>query len=289
MARKTYKISEDKIFEEFDKFNELYANKRIGFLMIFVDTDSKGEKVYTAHERTNQPCYGEMRPYAAQYPDLLPESQREVSRPLDLYDPFPKEGTPYSVSVPFRRWFSQSKKNHNQYAEALVSKEGPWRTVTQDVTLSYNSDGWVTGIRKPSADFDPTVFLNLLLFQKGTGSNGCADAFAKITDLVPNTSVGFRLLSSIAFPINAGKFRTPMHPGNYFLNPNFEVYRFINGDPIDLTDGGTWEERYAYNRPEIQNVFGAQKEAPHYRELEKIITGSESAESIIESVSAVFE
>jgi hypothetical protein len=190
-----------------------------------------GDK-YTIHERHSNPCYGEMRPYATgpakngpYEPKLFPVEQRKVHKPGDLFWPFP-EGTPIALAVPL----------YGEDFEWLFNAEiSPWRSVLKDVELVYKADT-LRGIVIKDTNVDPTVMVNLFR----TRMNHYCYNYIKSQD----TKYGMEIDRIVDCLIPHGSFKTC---GVFGFEPDIDL--ILSGKPNDLSDGGTFKQRYAYNRP----------------------------------------
>lgn len=247
------------------------ADQAIAFCMVFKEDDS-----LILHSRRNQPCYGEMRPYKATHPDMLPEHQRPVRKPGDLYNPFP-DGEPTMLGVCFHPGTLRGgfdKNVHNEFYEAFFSETSPYRKGYDGVSLVKDTNGLYRGVINTSSDFDPTVFVaGITAFRNLVyGWDRIVDAFIFLRKELPDLTDNQRILlllrgagnmkdyikSKTEKPKDVPSWYQPptyrMQWPSYYLSANTNIERFLNGDAEDLT-GGTWRERYAYNRPKLMNVF----------------------------------
>lgn len=206
-----------------------------------------------------QPCYGELRPYAKTHPDMLPEHQRKVHKPGDLHSPFP-DGHPIAVAVPF---FNQpSDVTTEQYNRIinLVLDPGlsPWREALRDFEVLKNDKGRIAGIIIKDTNVDSTVMVNLFMTLRGASWNSFYAVLTKLLGQFPDedpylllaaaTQVGPTWQSNGAYSINASF--------QYYISPALNITNFLQGKFDEKITGGTFHDRYAYNRPDLHNVFG---------------------------------
>lgn len=224
---------------------------------VLVDTGNGLE----VHERYSHPCYGEMRPYAQPKfdhrdakkgywePELLPVEQRAVKKPTDLFWPFPK-GEPIALGV--TNYNKSTSNMYNGMMEHIVYNPeiSPWRQCLADTTIVKNGE-LVAGIVFNSTDFDPTIAVNM--FRK-TANN----LHAICTNIKEWTKHGatdqeaFILSGGMYLDINSIRYWSDEY-APFGVTPDFS--KLINGEANDLTDGGTFRQRYAYNRPKNDYVF----------------------------------
>lgn len=253
MTGKTKKI------ETMDEGRQLaseFVAKNVGGMAWCVITDKDG--VLEFHERTNQPCYGEMRPYGRTHKDLLPVHQRGVNKPGDLHDPFP-DGTPVLIAVPFFASMT-SDEDHNRILNMVLDPGlSPWRGVLLDFD-TVKSGNRIIGIVIKNTEIDPTLMVNMFMTLRYMASYepqviNRLNAFPDVDPYV--------ILSSIIF-VGKGYSSNPNQPKlsvqtswGYVIAPDLDFASFFAGraDPA-ISDGGTFRLRYAYNRPDLHNVFG---------------------------------
>lgn len=222
---------------------------------------------FSFYERPSQPCYGEMRPYAIinhsgydgqnyfemkQYaePELLPKSQRTVTMPHDLYAPFPTS-IPKAVSVAL---------NYNKATQPILETivfnpdVSPWRKVLKDVTLLYADDTYerLNGIMINDTTVDPTVMVHMFRKTNQIHSSQINDIIKHFPEA--NPLAAFVLGQAMNGSVDRFQISDIIDYGNWSGN-NQDWSAIMNGTPYDYTDGGTFKERYAYNRPRIDYIW----------------------------------
>jgi hypothetical protein len=214
---------------------------------------------FSFYERPSQPCYGEMRPYAKithsnmpQYAEkkLLPVSQRTVTMPFDLYAPFPTS-IPKAVSIAIR-----TDEAPQRYLEQVVYNPeiSPWRTVLKDVTLLYKDDSHkkLDGVVIGDTTVDPTVMVNMFRKTNQINSYQIDNVLKHFPDA--NLLAAFVLGQAMNGSVDKFSINTNIDYANWSGN-NQDWSAIMNGKPYDYTDGGTFQQRYAYNRPKNDYIW----------------------------------
>jgi hypothetical protein len=196
-------------------------------------------------------------------PELFPVHQRQVKKPTDLFWPFPV-GEPLALAVPtpYARYYTLDKKESwNTLMEGVVYNKdvSPWRSCLADSYIVYNKNGYVSGIVFTETDFDPTVMVNM--------NRKVANNIGQTYDHIHNFEW---YLSKGASPLEAFLLTHGMYRDGKMLSQNSNTYtalgdepdyaRLLQGLPNDLTDGGTFRQRYAYNRPKNDYLFSGQQD-----------------------------
>lgn len=215
----------------------------------------KNDDQLTVHNYRNQPCYGELRPYKKTHPDLLPEHQREVTKPSDLHDPFP-DGNPVAVGIVLGTNTQTSIEDHNFFIELVTSKDSPWRNVLKDYELLMG-DNKYTGLILKDTKIEPTVMINLFMFIRAMAFSYQFPHFNRLRKKFPHKNP----LELLCISTRLGKhWQSPgeisfVEDMDYYISPAFNAKNFLNGVTENLT-GGTFYDRYAYDRPRLHDVFG---------------------------------
>ncbi len=184
--------------------------------------------------RDNEPCYGFLRTYG-------PKSTRPQDyKPSDLYNDFPP-GTPVILAVPFRYVLRYTEGK--EFFDYFFSQESPWKDVFKDSELMCNEE-FIYGIVFKDTDIDSTLLISML--RQSRDLNNLLREFFEFRS--KGLSIRLAFLACF-YMVSSG------HPKN-FLNP---PKAFINGEYIKDITGGTFRNRYAYNRPEVDFVFGRPK------------------------------
>lgn len=244
-----------------DYFEELKQAVRDGqgtnFTLAMRD-DETGE--ISLHRRYNQPCQGgEMRKYKTTHPDDC--TRPDDRRPTDLRHPFPK-GTPEAVGVRFQNFGQWGIIP--QFVDDLLD-HGPYHEVSGDhhYVLDKNSD-LVVGIIFENMDVDSTAFVNMLQFVKSS-------SYTVWSDLL---ELGFSSdeIANVMYLTSPGQSirRTIIQPYSYYFSTVVNMKRLLAGEFNDLT-GGTFRDRFDYNRPEIQDLFKV-REGEHGTNFMKLLS-----------------
>lgn len=236
------------ISERIDDMQEYVRNaKGINFTLLMLNPET-GET--TIHQRDNQPCQGgEMRKYAKTHGDDC--TRPDDPRPGDLRHPFP-DGIPIAVGVKFNSFNPHFGGISEHFVDDLLA--GPYRKVVP--VRTYVRNPWtngVVGIVFWDMNVDSTAFVNMLQFLNSA-------QFPVWADLL---ELGFRHdeVANVMYLTNPGQSirRHAVTPYSYYFSVNVCMKRLLNGEFNDLT-GGTFRDRFDYNRPEVQDLFKAKKE-----------------------------
>lgn len=199
----------------------------------------KEDGSYSTYSREHQPCQGgEMRKYKETHGDEC--TQPEDRRPGDLYDPFPT-GKPVMVS----RHFSMGMEEgvFDAFHDLEVS---PYRRAIPAFE-KIHTDGKLGGVLYEGMSVDPTAFVNL---QQAVNSK----RNLKVSNLL---NAGLNLQEAvISMMLNGGNLETPASTYSYYFPVSASIRRLIDGDFYDLS-GGTFEDRFDYNRRYVQDLFKA--------------------------------
>lgn len=224
--------------------------------------DSVGNISY--HERTNQPCYGELRKYArvesSSYstPQRAHESVTDITgknnviKPTDLHFPFP-DGKPLGLCVGWKSW-THGMEAEEEYFQYTLGPTSPWmRGLFCPANVDIlRKDGRIIGMVLKSLAVDPTVLVHFLIFTSrlmGFGSRSI-ERFKKIKDM------GLSDFEAIMMVLTLGDVEMGgIHQfDDYVVNIKIDPRRVRDGNSHDLT-GGTLEDRYDYNRPDLGDIF----------------------------------
>lgn len=192
------------------------------------------EGVVKTYIHDHQPCFGELRKYKSTHGDEC--TQPKDYRPGDLYTPFP-EGTPIAVGFRF---------NHDRagFINATSGQDSPWRRGINPESLVIEPDKKHILFVITDTDLDPTVTVQYVNMAKGLYQE------PRIYD---DLSLNENILYSIRMS----------NPGSgYYFSDYVNVKRFLDSDPYDLT-GGTFQNRFDYNRKRLHEVFGNRYESVH--------------------------
>ena len=216
------------------------------------------EGYLTVYPREHQPCQGgEMRKYKfkgaydAGYKEgaLLHGddcTRPDDPRPGDLCHPFP-DGTPEAIAVCL--YTSQNA----DLMEFFLSDDSPYRKGIggrKNVDIR-KSGGRVSGLIFKNTSVDPTVLVNFLQFLQYDYSTVWPKLIS--AGMTPSEAA----VSLILMGANDGTSIIP-ETYTYYFPLRASIRRIVEGDPHDLT-GGTFRDRYDYNRPKIQDLFKAGK------------------------------
>lgn len=210
-------------------------------------------------EYTQQPCYGELRPYAKTHPDMLPEHQRKVQKPGDLHSPFP-DGTPVAVAVPFYNQPNGVTTEQYNRIVNLVLDPGlsPWREALKDFEVLKNEDGRIAGIIIKDTNIDSTVMVNLFMTLRGASWGSFYKVLTNLLEKFPEEDPYLLLAAATQYgpSWDSGQKNMVNASFAYYISPALNVKNFLRGEFGKDITGGTFRDRYAYNRPDLHNVFG---------------------------------
>lgn len=262
-------VSQAKGIDVLNKFITTRHKNGVGIdYAMLMELDGK----FSVHQRWSMPCYGELRPYAQgsssngpYEPNLMPEEQRKVHKPGDLFFPFPA-GHPIAVAVPFR---IQSHTDWNTILETIIlnPETSPWRTALKEFTVT-RKDKQISGIIITDTHINPTIMVNMFRnIRTHTHDEHISwwNTVQKASDLTPFEAY---ILSQI-FAQNMTFIKTHDYC-TFGPNPNYT--RLLAGEPVDRT-GGTFYARYAYDRPKQDHQWddGEDKDAVLYKRILKLI------------------
>lgn len=245
--------------------------------------DKQGNLV--VYERLSQPCYGEMRPYGnithahkdAAEPNLLPEDQRKVHKPTDLYHPFPK-ANPIAIAVVFRRKLTERT---NTLIDCMYDEEeSPWRIGLSDVELVNIKDTHV-GVILKDTHVNPTVMVNLFRASRD---------LREVCDLIWNEDLTERqFIACYGMLQKTGDGYYISNDGNYtFFGNTPDLQRIADCNPVNYHDDRTFYDRDAYNRPRIDYIWQGTKSLKEQLKLSNKRFYSEAeAKDIIKKICSI--
>ena len=202
------------------------------------------------------------------HPDCTRPDDR---RPGDLYMPFP-DGIPEAVGVHFRHNEEWAESNFGTYRQSEKEKFiegfnlkvrlhfGPHGIYTKALggaesflLLKGKSDRY-EGVIFTDTEVDSTVLVNSLQFFNSIDGRSLVRlleiGLTEKEALIISMLNGFWGDAEDYIPIN--------HTGTYYFSNQVSLRRLIECDPNDLT-GGTFRNRFDYNRPDVQHLFKASK------------------------------
>jgi hypothetical protein len=185
----------------------------------------------------------------------MPESQREVFKPSDLYYPFP-QGSPVALAVAFSPFDADGTA---MIKDVVLNPEiSPWREVLKEFELIYDKKGRFIGIVITDTHINPTTMVNM--FRKINRHH--QNSSPLYTRLLASFSVLSKLEAFVLAQMcySAGNDILMFYSGNDYnpMDDNPDFTRVFGGTPIDTT-GGTFYDRYAYDRPRIDFLWGVGK------------------------------
>lgn len=208
------------------------------------------EEGLNVHDRTSQPCYGELRKYYETHPDTYTDPEpKDRNRPNDLKNPFPK-GVPEAVAVPFYH------RVDRRIVDFLCSSASPFLKGIGDPGQIVVSD---KGMIFYDTNFDPTVFVGMINFLKSFSSESALFFLNAMRDESDMLAVILGLAS-----LNIGNLYgivperyvvSPAGTSGYYTPKLIDIKRFKNQDPHDLT-GGLFRDGFDYNRKILHEAFG---------------------------------
>lgn len=226
--------------------------------------------VYKVYPRPHQPCQGgEMRTYGASHPNDC--TRPDDRRPGDLRMAFP-DGTPLAVAkhlhiapkpfsvdvtpLPNVKPFEEMREIHNDFIETIYGPDSmyiPSLGGPESIVLIKNGNGCYEGIIYTDTNVDSTVLVNSLQFLNSKNS-------LLLRQLL---NIGFTKKEALAVMMLNGGYHNPSDNkislamcSTYYFSNKASLRRIFESKPNDLT-GGTFKNRFAYNRPFVQDLFKA--------------------------------
>lgn len=229
-----------------------FAATRTGHSYALLSKTDEGKLKVT--EKSSKPCYGELRPYGKYVNPKQKNTRGKDVKPNDLPHGFP-EGEILALSVAMHQPVAK-KTLESELWDVFWSKElSPWREAlgSHQIVLSDDAD------KNPAhlwtdANFAPTTAISSLMVARNINEYS-VDRFDILKKLAPNSNPSFLIAATLC-----SSFYGTWSFGNqtdYELSfTDASLSRFVNGKPFDLDEGLTLRERAAYNRPNIQYLFG---------------------------------
>lgn len=210
-----------------------FATKKSAYYAAALLMEEDGQ--FYVWERTQEPCFGFLRTYKVTHPDC---TRPQDHKPGDLINPFPP-GNPAALAVPFQQ---NKDKNQQAFWDYWYGPDSPFHAVLIDAVLMDNEVQY-TGIVFKDLNVDSTLLIQFLRqdrFIQRYVSNFFAlrEMFPEETDKLIGTVCRF-------VQSNGSSSGVQTDPKNYY-----------NGKIVEDITGGTFYDRYAYNRPEVDYVFG---------------------------------
>lgn len=212
---------------------------RYNYAFLFEEEDGS----LRLYERVGMPCWGATREYGCgtRPDDDWPSDLREARHK------FPITGKPIAISFQFHIGYYDINDEHEKTWSEFTTKFSfnseisPWRKCLKDSELTIHNDK-IVGVVIKDTNFDPTIMISLMRNCGHVDRN----IHAKWTKAMENNNNYHPALQYL-------KCRTSFDM--YGFSPKVSVNRFVNGDPVDLSDGITFYERASYNRPNIDYIF----------------------------------
>lgn len=214
------------------EFGKRKGMARYNYAFLMLEEDG----TYTLVERLGMPCWGAMREYGC-------GTRPDDYWPPDLREPrhiFPKTGNPVAISFQFsgidmRKSYSTNDQWNKFMSEFVFNVEvSPWAKCLNDFELIIRDD-LITGVLIKDTKVDPTIIANMMKYV-GRALTSTPKKWCEMVE------VGKHPLTSFLYLMR----------GNW---PRTVLERCFNADPFDYT-GGTFYDRYSYNRPDIEKIFG---------------------------------
>lgn len=223
------------------EYKNIWQGRRHAY--IFVTDDGE------IHERLAQPCYGEMRKYESTHAGDC--TQPLDSKPGDLVKPFPKTGKPSGIIFAFNNECqiqTQPAEKTDLLFKGFFGEHSPWVGRLDVAKCFHMLNGRIQAVEFKSADFDPTVIVNLC--------KNFRYAIPRADEYVELLAAGLNNKEAIAtLMLHSGRFDRGLTAGSgYTCNANLSLKRLFAAEPNDHT-GGLWSDRIDYNRKRMQDVF----------------------------------
>lgn len=200
----------------------------------------KEDGTYSTYSRVNQPCQGgEMRKYFETHGNLC--TRPDDKRPGDLRDPFPS-GKPVMIS----RHFHIHMDFHDETLEAILSPASMYRSCTPK--FEFVKDKKIKGVLFEGLAVDPTGFVNLQQYINSVGRRSIKTMTTH--GLTEQEALLVMMLDTDGPNLVSGT-------SDYYFPVSASIRRIMDADFHDLS-GGTFEDGFDYNRPDVQNLFKAE-------------------------------
>lgn len=188
--------------------------------------------LYYVYDCPSEPCYGFLRTYGKG------STRPNDPRPGDLPRDFP-DGTPVALAVPFPQIkdHTTTKEYWDMYFSGFLS---PYREALKQAELIDNDIQYL-GIVFLDTDVDSSVLIQFLRVTRYATSEN----YYKLKTVLPDEKPEDLFKISLCISSN-GTPRAPHAP----------LKKYLDGEFLPDVTGGTFRNRYAYNRPEIDYIFG---------------------------------
>lgn len=183
-------------------------------------------------DRPGQPCIGSLRTYGSQ-----------SLRPLDYFpgDLRTPERT-FPLGKPILLGFPNTQGYTKEFAEAtFLSSDGPWCSIVHALQPVYDKNDTMKGILVKDTNISPTMMINLLRKIRYTVKKD-----PPLVSLPPRVQVLYRMFGWNWAEAFGGR-------------P--DIARLLAGEPVPGLDEDTFYNRWPYNRPLIDYVFGYKADA----------------------------
>lgn len=233
-----------------------FASAHTGHNYALLSKTSEGELKVT--EKSDKPCYGELRPYGKNVNPKQEKTRGTDEKPTDLPHGFP-EGEILAVSVSTHQAPSKKILDSELWHTFWHKELSPWKTALGSHQIVLGDDSKSVHPRPvhlwTDANFAPTTAISALMVARHIGENA-VDRFDLLKKLAPDSIPAFLIAATLCSSYY-NKFWSFGNQTEYELSfTDVSLSRFINGKPFDLDEGLTLRERAAYNRPNIQYLFG---------------------------------
>lgn len=214
------------------EFGQRKNMSRYNYAFLMLEEDG----TYKLVERLGMPCWGAIREYGC-------GTRPDDYWPFDLREPrhiFPKTGNPVAISFQFKRIDIRNGYNTNEQWNKFITEfvfnveVSPWAKCLNDFELIIRDD-LITGVVIKDTKVDPTVIANMMKYV-GSSHSTAPKKWGEMMKVGKHPLTSFFYLAKSWWP------RTVLE-------------RYFNADPFDYT-GGTFYDRYSYNRPDVEKIFG---------------------------------
>lgn len=239
----TVNVTEDAGLEQLRNFSR--AGQRHHALLM-----KQEDGTLNVAERTGQPCWGSLREYGSK------SSRPYDGWPGDLRTPqrtFPA-GEPLAVSIPFSSYAGATLPGWVE--ENFLSSSSPWRELGKlaDPEYVYDADGVLKGVMYRKTDIDPSLMVSS--FRNSGNLSGWATKHTylkqQFPDLDPRTLWILTMASTTKEAIFNGNFQFTFAAWGGAA----DISRIRDGEILEDLREGTFRNRFSYNRPVIDCLFG---------------------------------
>lgn len=201
-------------------------------------------------ERTNQPCWGSLREYGSKstrpydgWPGDLRTPERTFPQGKPVAVAIPIGGSGYNPDASLTEWITHKFLGENSpYWEIGAKAEPEWL---------LNGNKQVVGLVLHNTNIDPSLMVNMFRASRNVG--GWGTRFLKFQQAFPKLhekALWMLTLSSVS------TFTVPFTYNFGLFGGAPDLARVRDGQILEGLREGLFRDRYSYNRPLIDCIFG---------------------------------